>query len=319
MRRVIRGLEGAVLLALGLGFSAPAAAGPLYQPDGTPIPAGASLQNLFQALGEPLDAVDDAEVTPEIFMPSAACVFSLLARSGPYSSCLGWYNATGTEPALEEMHGFITCGDAVGTVKILDLSSDPAYYGGDFGLAQAVGTCASFADPASILDVGPEKLLMFTEPDYTPGGGDPQRFIHVVVYHSVLDHTKLYFALEDSLAGDNRFSDLVVSLSGLGLSGVPDATAPAAGLRVVPSILRSSGGSTEIVLDLPRAGPVSLEVFDLDGRRVRALLASTFLGAGGHRVSWDGRDALGRRAPAGLYFVQMRGEQLRLTGRVVIL
>ena len=43
-----------------------ASAGPLFQPNNTPIPQGPSLQvNGFDALGDPVNAINDAEVTPE--------------------------------------------------------------------------------------------------------------------------------------------------------------------------------------------------------------------------------------------------------------
>jgi flagellar hook assembly protein FlgD len=46
---------------------------------------------------------------------------------------------------------------------------------------------------------------------------------------------------------------------------------------------------------------VTLEVFDVGGRRVRTLL-SGWLSAGRHRATWDGKDERGSRRTAGLYF-----------------
>ncbi|NOT32733.1 MAG: T9SS type A sorting domain-containing protein [Candidatus Eisenbacteria bacterium] len=59
-----------------------------------------------------------------------------------------------------------------------------------------------------------------------------------------------------------------------------------------------------IDLAMAGAGPAELEVFGVDGRRVRTFFVSP--GAAGERsVSWDGRDADGRDAPAGIYFVRL--------------
>jgi len=53
-----------------------------------------------------------------------------------------------------------------------------------------------------------------------------------------------------------------------------------------------------------RAGPARVDVLDLAGRRV-ATPWSGALGPGEHRVSWDGRDAVGAPAAPGLYVVRL--------------
>jgi hypothetical protein len=64
-------------------------------------------------------------------------------------------------------------------------------------------------------------------------------------------------------------------------------------------------GSTTIAFDLPAAAGVSLEVFDLAGRRV-ALLHDGALPAGPQQIAWDGRAGDGGQAPSGVYFYQLR-------------
>ena len=63
--------------------------------------------------------------------------------------------------------------------------------------------------------------------------------------------------------------------------------------------------STTIRFQVPDASPVTVDVYDLQGRRVRELLARS-LEAGEQRVTWDGRDDAGARVSAGVYFVRMR-------------
>ena len=319
MRGATRITTVLVVLSVGAGLVGPSLAGPLHQPDGTPIPAGSSLQALFQSLGEPLDAIGDADTMPVAFRPARACVLTELARSGPYHACFGWYDEVGARPGLSDLFQTTSCTDPVGTGKLLVLSADPRYHGGDIGLWQAVGPCASIADPSSILDVGTEKLIVFTEPGYTPGGGEPGRLVHMLVYRSGLNPTTLCFAFEDALAGDHDFDDLVVMFSGVDLADVPGPRTQPPGLAVCPSILTSPEQTARIVLDLSRAGPVTLEVFGLDGRRVPTLVGSAFIPAGRHQVSWDGRDGLGHPVARGLYFVHLQAGSLRVTSRAVIL
>jgi len=86
-----------------------------------------------------------------------------------------------------------------------------------------------------------------------------------------------------------------------GVSG--DVTrGPAPPPRVLPNPF---GSATAIRFTLAEASPVRVEVFDFQGRRVRTLAAGGVRPAGTYDVSWDGRDAQGRRTGAGVYFVRV--------------
>lgn len=55
---------------------------------------------------------------------------------------------------------------------------------------------------------------------------------------------------------------------------------------------------------VPADGPVAVDVFDLRGRRVRALVAGK-RAAGWHAVRWDGRDDAGKDAASGVYIARV--------------
>ncbi len=78
-----------------------------------------------------------------------------------------------------------------------------------------------------------------------------------------------------------------------------------------------SRGATTFALSLPRAAGVEVAVFDLGGRRVRTLAAGTH-DAGEHAIGWDGRDAGGQPAPAGLYFARAVVDGRALAERRVV-
>lgn len=61
---------------------------------------------------------------------------------------------------------------------------------------------------------------------------------------------------------------------------------------------------TVIRFALPKSSKVKLEIYDVLGRRVRALLAAE-KPAGFHEVNWNGRDESGRPVPSGLYFYKL--------------
>jgi hypothetical protein len=69
--------------------------------------------------------------------------------------------------------------------------------------------------------------------------------------------------------------------------------------------------------ELSREMPVELAVFDVRGRAVRNVFTGTRT-AGTHDVFWDERDQAGRHVGRGLYFVSVRAEGNRGTGRVVV-
>ena len=97
----------------------------------------------------------------------------------------------------------------------------------------------------------------------------------------------------------------------LRLAGAAGAAAPAPA-RFDRFVLALSGphpsahGAT-LRFGMPSAGHVRAAIFDVHGRRVRELIDG-LVPAGERIVAWDGRDADGRRAAAGVYFASARFE-----------
>jgi hypothetical protein len=74
---------------------------------------------------------------------------------------------------------------------------------------------------------------------------------------------------------------------------------------------------TTVHFTLAKAGFASLGVYDAQGRLLRSLLAGE-LPAGEQAVSWNGRDALGRPAASGVYFIRLHTDGQELTRKVVL-
>ena len=64
-------------------------------------------------------------------------------------------------------------------------------------------------------------------------------------------------------------------------------------------------GSSEAAFTLPSDAVVDLGVFDLAGRKVRALVSHEQLAAGPHARTWNGRRDDGTGLPPGLYLVRL--------------
>lgn len=77
-------------------------------------------------------------------------------------------------------------------------------------------------------------------------------------------------------------------------------------------------GSTTLRFALSRSAPVSVGIYDVGGRLVRALRSGSFA-AGRHEVSWNGRDDAGRSLPPGVYLYRIESPELNHSGRVVML
>jgi FlgD Ig-like domain len=86
-------------------------------------------------------------------------------------------------------------------------------------------------------------------------------------------------------------------------------------LRVVPNPTR---GTVTLDFRLPAEALVEAAVYDVAGRKVRAIGRGRFA-AGNHSMTWDGRDAAGRALPSGVYFVRLdRGGESLVTRMVRI-
>ena len=78
-----------------------------------------------------------------------------------------------------------------------------------------------------------------------------------------------------------------------------------------------SAGAAEVVFTLFGDETVDLGVFDLAGRRVRALVTHERLPGGTHARTWDGTREGGGKTPPGLYLIRLDTPSRRLTRTAV--
>lgn len=108
---------------------------------------------------------------------------------------------------------------------------------------------------------------------------------------------------------------------GIRLMGTPRTAAvddgPSAGLALAPPSPNPFRRGTTLSFTLARGGPVQLDVIDLSGRRVRALVDDTRV-AGNYAVTWSGTDDLGRMVEAGVYFVRLRSGARAMERKVAL-
>ena len=111
------------------------------------------------------------------------------------------------------------------------------------------------------------------------------------------------------------------------VSGVqlPDPTDPAdpvaeaapAVARIVAPAPNPTPGAARFGFELPEARPVRIQIFNVTGALVRTVTNRVW-NVGRHQVAWDGRDAHGGAAAAGLYFVRVRLGSLERTQKLLV-
>ena len=104
---------------------------------------------------------------------------------------------------------------------------------------------------------------------------------------------------------------------GSGPSGVLPAEPTGNGWRAEVLPNPTSRGVVTFRLAMPRAGRVSLEIFDVTGRLVRTLRQGSMDGSE-VTVVWSGRDDAGNALPSGIYFVKVEAGGETSTARVVL-
>jgi hypothetical protein len=116
------------------------------------------------------------------------------------------------------------------------------------------------------------------------------------------------FGMPGSSTDEGGLDDFGLLASDQDPSGAPDAgeeQVPGVALWVrsaTGGIAASGAAAFEVVL--PESGPMSLQLYHVDGSLVRVLMQED-APAGRHQVSWDGRDAHGRTAASGVYFARL--------------
>lgn len=76
---------------------------------------------------------------------------------------------------------------------------------------------------------------------------------------------------------------------------------------------------TTISFDLPSPSPVTVRIFDLNGRLVQTLSSSETMSAGMQSWTWMGHDTQGKNASSGVYLVRLEAGQFEANGRMVLI
>ncbi|MFH1312535.1 MAG: FG-GAP-like repeat-containing protein [Candidatus Eisenbacteria bacterium] len=252
---------------------------------------------------------------------------------------IAWWENGGGVPIVWTEHVLNGSYDGAITVRAGDLDQDGApdpvgagYSGGQFSWWEATEFDSSGELTSSILDVGAglgridwnsadpagTSLMFQVRSSNDPGDlgswsanitgpgslpGVLERYIQYKVLLGTTDPDYSPILRDITIGSDSSGVEAVVGDHRIpGLCAQPNPFSP----------------HIDVSFGLKTEGQVRLAVFDVTGRRVREL-ASTRLGAGDHRFTWDGMDDRGDRQSPGVYWILLETPDHRVTREVVLL
>jgi hypothetical protein len=77
--------------------------------------------------------------------------------------------------------------------------------------------------------------------------------------------------------------------------------------------------TTTIRFDLPKEAPVTMEIYNILGVRVRTLVKGEEINAGHHQMMWDGRDDFGSVVPSGVYLYRISAGDFHASKKMTLL
>ncbi|KAA3636615.1 MAG: T9SS C-terminal target domain-containing protein [Calditrichaeota bacterium] len=128
----------------------------------------------------------------------------------------------------------------------------------------------------------------------------------------ITDDTPSDFVFVEGIVFDNNLSnlsaDLVVGNTGL----LPES------YKLSQNYPNPFNPSTEISYQLPQAGNVVLEVFNLLGQKVKTLV-DEYQSANSYSITWDGTNQQGTRVTSGVYVYKLTVNQFKQSKKMVLL
>jgi hypothetical protein len=223
-------------------------------------------------------------------------------------------------------------GDTIDAVVNLDMIAYESDGLDVIELHAGTTVAASGAIADAFMDVNTTYGLGFTPQKITTGSTNSsdhasfweRGYPAILAIEDFQDFTPWYHKVDDrvvTLAPDffTRFAKAAVgtvaTLAGTVWTVGVEHPAPAAFIALGPNPTRRGA---VLRLSLPAAAEVRLELFDLTGRRLRTL-GGGVRPAGVSEIPWDGLDAAGNVAPAGVVFYRANVGEKRFSGRLVIL
>ncbi len=109
-----------------------------------------------------------------------------------------------------------------------------------------------------------------------------------------------------------RFANQVTAISDPEVTNVPDK------YHLSQNYPNPFNPETKISFTIPKAGDVTIKIYDIQGRKVTTLVNAS-MNAGTHQVVWNGTNSSGVRVASGMYVYTMKSENIALSKKMVLM
>jgi len=155
------------------------------------------------------------------------------------------------------------------------------------------------------------------------GGEDNGSYWHYntfYLYDWAMDTAIIRFEIAADGAGTNRgwyIDNLVIVDDPSGTSSVGEEYLRPREIAIC-AYPNPFNATTTLQFDIPNAGDVELNIYDIAGRKIKTL-SDGHLDKGSHRIIWDGRSDEGRDLPTGVYLTSITFADQRKNIRLVLM
>jgi hypothetical protein len=144
-------------------------------------------------------------------------------------------------------------------------------------------------------------------------GTDTSYTVSFVDPHNTPEMVRVIWSKPNGVIPDSVTWDFVITLISMDENVIPTEFA------LAQNFPNPFNPSTNIQFDLPKSVPVTLEVYNILGVRIRTLVRGEAMDAGRYTAAWDGRDEGGTSVSSGVYVYRIRAGDFQASKKMAIL
>ncbi|NOX88680.1 MAG: T9SS type A sorting domain-containing protein [Calditrichaeota bacterium] len=207
------------------------------------------------------------------------------------------------------------------SVTPMDVTTGEIATGGDN--AEAYESCLVRVKNLTVTNPFPDGANNFGEFMVSDGSGDLRVDDYALHFRGNLDST---FALNDhidEIVAIHYYSYgnyKLIPRSNDDIHGHTDIERPitVTGFELKQNFPNPFNPTTTIEYNLEKRGNFKLSIYNILGQHIRTLVNGAQT-PGLHKIKWDGRDDYGKPVSAGIYFYSLKGENIKLTKKMLLI
>ena|SRR5688572_12097754 len=253
--------------------------------------------------------VNGAQLAGKIaLLDRGTCTFAEKAQRAQAAGAIALIIGNNTSGPAPGMSGT----DPTITIPVVSLTQDESVLIQDELAAGGTVTATIGVDPALLAGADAEGRVRLYAPSPIEGGSSISHFDITASPNLLMEP----FINSDLTSSVDLTQYAFADIGWLGATAAVAAGGPVTGAPRAFNAPNPFRSATSIRFQMAQAGRTEVDVFDARGALVKRL-PSTWHAAGPQAVEWDGTDAGGRHAPAGVYFWRVKSSDESHSGRMV--